>query len=84
LIWRGHFNASGEEAAINLTVQSGFGHGYSTWLNGVFLGSSQGNSTVSLTTDQWNIPNGTLKLGEDNILTVLQDHMGLFPQALMI
>uniref|UniRef100_A0A8H7XSU3 Beta-galactosidase domain-containing protein n=1 Tax=Psilocybe cubensis TaxID=181762 RepID=A0A8H7XSU3_PSICU len=53
LIFRGHFNATGQETAIQTTVQFGFAGGYSAWLNGVFLGSSQGNSTVSFTTDTW-------------------------------
>ncbi|KAJ7729673.1 glycoside hydrolase family 35 protein [Mycena maculata] len=77
LIFRGRFNASGEETAVNLTVQYGFAGGYSTWLNGVFLGSSQGNSTVSLSTDSWVIPSDTLKINETNILVVFQDHMGI-------
>jgi hypothetical protein len=77
LIWRGRFNASGEETAVNLTVQYGFAGGYSTWLNGVFLGSSQGNATISLSTDSWPIPSGTLRVGQTNVLIVFQDHMGI-------
>ncbi|KIJ54226.1 glycoside hydrolase family 35 protein [Sphaerobolus stellatus SS14] len=77
LIFRGHFNASGTETAFNLTVQGGFAFGYSAFLNGVFLGSNQGTPTVSLTTDVWPIPNNTLVVGEDNVLTVFQDHMGI-------
>lgn len=77
LIWRGHFNASGDETAFSLTVQGGFAFGFSAWFNGVFLGSSQGNSTVSQTSVTWSIPNGTLAVGKDNVLVVLQDHMGL-------
>ncbi|KAF8578602.1 glycoside hydrolase family 35 protein [Ramaria rubella] len=77
LIFRGHFNASGAETAFNLTVQGGFVFGYSAFLNGVFLGSSQGSPTVSLTTDVWSIPNNTLAIGRDNVLTVFQDHMGI-------
>ncbi|KAF7297824.1 Beta-galactosidase [Mycena kentingensis (nom. inval.)] len=56
LIFRGRFTAAGGETGINITVQYGFGGGYSAWLNGVFLGSSQGNSTVSLSTDVWTFP----------------------------
>ncbi|KAJ7432340.1 glycoside hydrolase family 35 protein [Mycena latifolia] len=77
LIFRGRFNASGEETAVNLTVQYGFGGGYTAWLNGVFLGSSQGNATVSLSTDSWAIPSGTLRVSEPNVLVVFQDHMGI-------
>ncbi|KAG9081614.1 hypothetical protein FS749_007538 [Ceratobasidium sp. UAMH 11750] len=77
LIWRGHFNASGAETGFNLTVQGGFAFGFSAWFNGVFLGSSQGNATVSQTAVTWSIPNNTLAIGKDNVLVVLQDHMGL-------
>ncbi|KAJ3902306.1 glycoside hydrolase family 35 protein [Lentinula edodes] len=77
IIFRGHFNATGDETAVNLTVQYGFAGGYSAWLNGAFLGSSQGNATVSLSTNVWPFPDGALKVGADNVLVVLQDHMGL-------
>lgn len=72
LIWRGHFNASGKETAFNLTVQGGLVFGYAAYLNGNFLGSNSGSTTASLSADVWKIPNGTLRVGEDNVLTVLQ------------
>ncbi|KAJ4469138.1 glycoside hydrolase family 35 protein [Lentinula lateritia] len=77
IIFRGNFNATGDETAVNLTVQYGFAGGYSAWLNGAFLGSSQGNASVSLSTNAWPFPDGALKVGADNVLVVLQDHMGL-------
>ncbi|KAF4610613.1 hypothetical protein D9613_007145 [Agrocybe pediades] len=77
LIWRGHFNATGDETAITTTVQSGFAGGYSAWLNGVFLGSSQGSPSISLTTDTWNITSSMLRVGRDNVFVILQDHMGI-------
>ncbi|KAJ7134399.1 glycoside hydrolase family 35 protein [Mycena epipterygia] len=77
LIFRGRFNASGEETAVNLTVQYGFAGGYSVWLNSVFLGSSQGTATISLSTDSWTIPSGTLRVNQTNVLVVFQDHMGI-------
>ncbi|KII85955.1 glycoside hydrolase family 35 protein [Plicaturopsis crispa FD-325 SS-3] len=77
LIWRGHFTASGQETAFNLSVQGGFAFGYSAFLNGVFLGSHPGSSTLSISTDIWSVPNNTLRVGGDNVLTVLQDHMGI-------
>lgn len=72
LVYRGHFNASGEETAVKLAVQYGFAGGYTAWLNGVFLGSGQGNSTVSLSDNSWPIPNGTLRVGADNVILVVQ------------
>ena len=72
IIFRGHFNASGEETSINLSVQGGYGFGYSAFLNGVFLGSNQGNASVSMTTDSWKIPSSTLQIGKDNVVAVIQ------------
>ncbi|KAG6811873.1 hypothetical protein H0H92_005449 [Tricholoma furcatifolium] len=72
LIFRGHFNASGLETAVTTTVQYGYAGGYSAWLNGIFLGSSQGNSSVSLTTDTWSIPEDALQVGSDNVFVILQ------------
>ncbi|ETW78704.1 glycoside hydrolase family 35 protein [Heterobasidion irregulare TC 32-1] len=77
IIFRGHFNASGEETSINLSVQGGYGFGYSAFLNGVFLGSNQGNASVSMTTDSWKIPSSTLQIGKDNVVVVIQDHTGI-------
>ncbi|KAH0584129.1 hypothetical protein H2248_009695 [Termitomyces sp. 'cryptogamus'] len=77
LIFRGHFNASGLETAIVTTVQYGFAGGYSAWLNGIFLGSSQGDATVSSTTNRWLIPENTLQVGRDNVFVILQDHTGI-------
>ncbi|KZV68017.1 glycoside hydrolase family 35 protein [Peniophora sp. CONT] len=77
LIFRGHFNASGTETGFNLTVIGGFAFAYSAFLNGQFLGSGQGDSTVAQVTNVWNVTVDMLKVGEDNILTVIQDHMGL-------
>ncbi|KAH8093824.1 glycoside hydrolase family 35 protein [Cristinia sonorae] len=77
LIWRGHFNASGQETAFNLTLQGGLVFGYSAFLNGVFLGSGQGTTTSSIASNVWEIPQGSLRVGKDNVLTILQDHMGI-------
>ncbi|CAL1714365.1 unnamed protein product [Somion occarium] len=77
LIFRGHFNATGSETAVNLTVQGGFAFGYSAFLNGVFVGSNQGSSTVSQATDVWTFPQRAVKIGQDNVVVVFQDHMGL-------
>lgn len=77
LIFRGRFNASGAETAVTLAVQYGFAGGYTAWLNGVFLGSSQGNATVSLSSDSWGIPSDTLRVNQPNVLVIFQDHMGI-------
>ncbi|GJJ13402.1 hypothetical protein Clacol_007656 [Clathrus columnatus] len=73
LIFRGHFNASGEETGVTLTVQGGVAFGYSTYLNGDFLGSYVGDPSTSVITNTWNISRDSLLPGEDNILTVFQE-----------
>ncbi|KAK7686364.1 hypothetical protein QCA50_010588 [Cerrena zonata] len=82
LLFRGHFNATGSETAVSLTVQGGFAFGYSAFLNGVFLGSNQGNATVSQTSDTWPFPDGALKTGEDNVVVVLQAAAGKEPRGI--
>ncbi|KAL1710662.1 glycoside hydrolase family 35 protein [Schizophyllum commune] len=72
LLFRGHFNASGEETDVTLNVMGGFAFGYTAWINGAYLGSGQGNSTVAESNNTWSIPDNTLKVGEDNVLVVLQ------------
>lgn len=49
-----------------------FGFAYSAFLNGHFLGSGQGNSTVAQLTNIWDVMETILKIGEDNVLTVIQ------------
>ncbi|KAG7094115.1 hypothetical protein E1B28_007729 [Marasmius oreades] len=76
-IFRGRFNASGSETGVSLTVQYGFAGGYSAWLNGIFLGSSQGSSTISVSSDVWTFPTGSVKAGRENVIVVVQDHTGV-------
>ncbi|KAL0566470.1 hypothetical protein V5O48_015544 [Marasmius crinis-equi] len=82
VIWRGHFNETGVEKSMNLSINGGQGFAASVWLNGVFLNTSFGNSTNSANnineTDQvFVFPEDALKKGQDNVVTVLQDNMGL-------
>ena len=79
LLFRGHFNASGEETDVTLNVMGGFAFGYTAWINGAYLGSGQGNSTVAESNNTWSIPDNTLKVGEDNVLVVLQGEFIDFP-----
>ena len=75
IIFRGHFNATGQETGFNLTVEGGFGFAYSVYLNGEFLGSGQGNGAVDQLTHAWDIPEGVLYVGEDNVLVVIQGEL---------
>jgi len=58
-------------------VQGGFAFAYSAFVNGVSLGSGEGSPTVSSTTNTFNMPNGSLVTGGQNVLTIMMDHMGL-------
>ncbi|KAI0091585.1 glycoside hydrolase family 35 protein [Irpex rosettiformis] len=77
LIFRGHFTASGSETAVNLTVQGGLAFAYSAFINGVFIGSGGSSASLSMTSDVWTFPEGSMRVGKDNVLTVIQDHMGI-------
>ena len=57
---------------MNLTVQGGLAFAYSVFLNGVFLGSGGSDPSLSLSTDVWTFPEGAVRVGKDNVLTVLQ------------
>lgn len=72
LLWRGRF--SGNATGIYLDVIGGTSSGWSAWLNGLYLGSTLGNTSLSETNATLAFGNAT-KVGE-NVLFVIQDHMG--------
>ncbi|KAJ3919581.1 glycoside hydrolase family 35 protein [Lentinula edodes] len=77
VLWRGHFNATGLEKSVNLSINGGEAFAASVWLNGVFLNTSYGNASASSnileeTDDQFIFPKGVLLPGEDNVITILQ------------
>ncbi|EIN12800.1 glycoside hydrolase family 35 protein [Punctularia strigosozonata HHB-11173 SS5] len=62
------------------TVQSAFAA--SVWLNDRFIRTTYGNSTnnkniIEETDETYVFPRDALRLGEDNVITVVQDNMGL-------
>ncbi|KAK5108541.1 hypothetical protein LTR62_008197 [Meristemomyces frigidus] len=75
ILWRGRF--TGKATAVFLNIIGGTSSGWSAWLNGVFLGSTLGNTTLSATNATLAFPpNATVNSGDENILFILQDHMG--------
>ena len=114
VLWRGHFNATGDEKSVNLSINGGEGKlllligvrffkfvlsafAASVWLNDVFLntsfgkwvirqrsflspiissdnlGSSTNNQNILEETDDvFTFPEGSLKAGEDNVITIVQ------------
>ncbi|KAG7440311.1 glycoside hydrolase family 35 protein [Guyanagaster necrorhizus] len=81
VLWRGHFNGTGAEKSVNLSINGGEAFAASVWLNNIFLNTSYGNSTnnkniLEETDDVFIFPEGAVLPG-DNIITVVQDNMGL-------
>ncbi|KAL0951694.1 hypothetical protein HGRIS_008370 [Hohenbuehelia grisea] len=82
VLWRGHINATGSEKSMNLSINGGQGFAASVWLNDVFLNTSFGNSSANHnvleeTDDKFTFPLGALRAGKDNVVTVVQDNMGM-------
>ncbi|TEB20124.1 glycoside hydrolase family 35 protein [Coprinellus micaceus] len=82
VLWRGHFEATGAEKSVNLSINGGNAFAGSVWLNDVFIGTSFGNSTNNRnnreeTDDKFAFPEGALFLNQDNVITVIHDNMGL-------
>ncbi|EKM56228.1 glycoside hydrolase family 35 protein [Phanerochaete carnosa HHB-10118-sp] len=76
VLWRGHFNGIGSETSVNLTINGGNAFGASVFLNDVFLGTTNGSASVEQTNALYSFPDGAVKTGTDNVITVVQDHMG--------
>ncbi|KAI0693625.1 glycoside hydrolase superfamily [Cerioporus squamosus] len=74
VLWRGHFNGTGTETSVNLTIYGGTSFASSVWINGRFI------NTVSSSADHVNallpFPNGSVAVGGDNVITVVQENMG--------
>ncbi|KIM73346.1 glycoside hydrolase family 35 protein [Piloderma croceum F 1598] len=100
VLWRGHFNATGNEKSVNLSINGGEAFAASVWVNDVFLNTSYGkfmpftydfpllglifrpsstnnNNIIEETDDIFIFPNGSLSVGKDNVITIVQDNMGL-------
>ncbi|KAJ3880440.1 glycoside hydrolase family 35 protein [Lentinula edodes] len=82
VLWRGHFNASGSEKSVNLSINGGAAFAASVWLNDRFLNTSFGNSTnnanvIEETDEIFDLPTDALLTGQDNVITVVQDNMGI-------
>ncbi|KAJ8517999.1 hypothetical protein ONZ45_g4873 [Pleurotus djamor] len=77
VLWRGHFNATGQEKSVNLSINGGEAFAASVWLNDIFLHTSFGNSSnarnrLEETDDKFIFPPGSLRPGKDNVITIVQ------------
>lgn len=48
----------------------------SVWINDVFIDTIGANTAAGDADGLFAFPNGSVKAGEDNVITVLMDHMG--------
>lgn len=80
LIYRGNFNANGQESTFFVNITGGLGFGHSVWLNSDFLGSWVGNAANQSDFQTFTLPS-PLKKGSANIFTILIDHMGQNEEA---
>jgi hypothetical protein len=86
VLWRGHFNATGTEKSVNLSINGGEAFAASVWLNGKFVKTTYGKSTypayiwpiidpaIEETDEVFTFPKGALVAGK-NVITVLQDNV---------
>ncbi|KZS93201.1 glycoside hydrolase family 35 protein [Sistotremastrum niveocremeum HHB9708] len=82
VIFRGHFNATGAEKSANLSVNGGEAFATSVWINQDFIKTAFGNSSnneniLEEIDDVFTFPAGSVKKGQDNVITVIYDNMGL-------
>ncbi|KAJ4473144.1 glycoside hydrolase family 35 protein [Lentinula aciculospora] len=82
VLWRGHFNATGSEKSVNLSINGGAAFAASVWLNDKFLNTTFGNSTnnanvIEETDEKFDLPTNALLVGQDNVITIVQDNMGI-------
>ncbi|KAF8551280.1 glycoside hydrolase family 35 protein [Imleria badia] len=82
VLWRGHFTATEDTKSVNLSINGGEAFAASVWVNNIFLNTSYGNSTnnrniLEEADDKFYFPPGSLVYNEDNVITILQDNMGL-------
>ncbi|KAF8523825.1 glycoside hydrolase superfamily [Gautieria morchelliformis] len=82
VLWRGHFSASGDETSVNLSITGGSAFAASVWINDVFIKSTSGNSSTPMTDEVYNFPPGSVVTGKDNVITIIQDNMGLDESSL--
>jgi hypothetical protein len=73
-LFRGYFDGSAK--GVKLAVQGGQAFGWSAWLNGDFVGSYLGNSTVGTGNMTLSFANATLQANGTNVLLIAQDNTG--------
>lgn len=75
LEYRGRFTALGNDTTLSITTQGGDAYGHSIWLGSEFQSSFTGSPSNSYGTSSANLAG--LKAGQEYIVTVVVDNMGL-------
>ncbi|KAK3987412.1 glycoside hydrolase superfamily [Cladorrhinum sp. PSN332] len=75
LVFRGHFEATGQESGFEVSVRGGAATACSVWLDDSHQVSWPGDSGTSAIGSQFSI--SALQPGSEHVLTVLVDNMGL-------
>lgn len=73
-LFRGYFD--GSATGVKLSVQGGQAFGWSAWLNGDFIGSYLGNSSVGTGNLTLSFANATVHTDVSNVLLISQDNTG--------
>lgn len=73
-LFRGYFEGSAK--SVKLSLQGGLAFGWSAWLNGQFVGSFLGNSTLGSGNLTLSFANTTMNVNGTNVLLIAQDNSG--------
>ncbi|KAI2623939.1 glycoside hydrolase family 35 protein [Hypomontagnella submonticulosa] len=77
LLYRGHFNATGNEANFSLWAEGGSGFASSVFLDDHLVGSFAGNPANETFQGKWDITWAGLEAGTPHVFTVVVENMGL-------
>ncbi|KAH8803551.1 galactose-binding domain-like protein [Xylogone sp. PMI_703] len=75
ITYRGHFIATGNETAFNLTINGGNSFGFSVWVDGTFLGSYTGVAGKQEASQSFPLKQ-TLEANQLHVITVLTENTG--------
>ena len=74
LMYRGHFDANGQETMLTLLTQGGLAYGMTVWLDEELLGSWPGNAQVESYAQTLKLK--SMRAGTKHVFTILMDMMG--------
>ncbi|OTA99094.1 glycoside hydrolase family 35 protein [Hypoxylon sp. CI-4A] len=77
LVYRGHFNATGNENSLSLWTQGGTGFASSIWLDDTLVSSFAGNPANASSQGKYDITGPVLEAGTEHVITVVVDNVGL-------